>query len=104
MMSFIVNITFETEDTIESNLACMEQELDEILDSIYGITKTQILEIGKLFQDYKQAITKGVKKDIENNLEYETDNNIKSIADDDEFYKESKNTHSFKCEINCQKE
>nr|DAQ26589.1 MAG TPA: hypothetical protein [Ackermannviridae sp.] len=82
----IANITFQTDDTIESQLSCMELDLDEIIDSIDGVTEEHIIEIGKLFQDYKQAITKGVKKDIEENLDWEIVNNTHSITDDDEFY------------------
>lgn len=75
----------ELEDEILSELACLEQDLDDILDDC-NINMSQIVDIGCLFRDFRDIIGRRIKNVLTDNLDWVEYNGVKSVTDDEEFY------------------
>ena len=84
--STVKTITNEVEDEVLSELACLEQDLDAILDRVSDITSNQILEIGTLFANYRDIIGRRIKTRVEDELDWVEYDGIKTVTEDDEFY------------------
>ena len=82
----IKELTEELEDEILSELACLEQDQDDILDEIPNIKMSQIIDIGCLFRDFRDVIGRRIKNVLTDNLDWVEYNGLKSITDDEEFY------------------
>lgn len=82
----IKEITEELEDEILSELACLEQDQDDILDDIPNIKMSQIIDIGCLFKDFRDVIGRRIKNVLTDNLDWAEYSGVKSITDDEEFY------------------
>lgn len=84
--STVKTITNEIEDEVLSELACLEQDLDAILDRVSDISSSQILEIGTLFANYRDIIGRRIKARVEDELDWVEYEGIKTITEDEEFY------------------
>lgn len=82
----VKNITDKVEDEVLSELACVEQDLDAILDSVSDITSSQILEIGTLFANYRDIIGRRIRNRVDEELDWVEYDGLKTITDDEEFY------------------
>lgn len=82
----IKTITEEVEDEVLSELACLEQDIDFILDNVSDITSSQILEIGTLFANYRDTIGRRIKNRVNEELDWVEYEGIKTVTYDDEFY------------------
>lgn len=82
----IKTITDEVEDEVLSELACLEQEIDFILDEVSDIPSSKILEIGTLFANYRDIIGNRIKSRVDEELDWVEYDGLKTITNDDEFY------------------
>lgn len=62
-------ISEEVEDEVLSELACVEQDVYNILDNVSNMSFNQKLEIGILFANYRDTIGKRIKDRINDNLD-----------------------------------
>ncbi len=79
-------ITEEVEDEVLSELACLEQDMDAILDNVSGIKSSQVLEIGTLFANYRDIIGNRIKNRVKDELDWVEYTGLKTITENDEFY------------------
>lgn len=79
-------ITEEVEDEVLSELVCLEQDMDAILDNVLGIKSSQVLEIGTLFANYRDIIGNRIKNRVKDELDWVEYTGLKTITENDEFY------------------
>lgn len=82
----VKTITEEVEDEVLSELACLEQDMDAILDNVSGIKSSQVLEIGTLFANYRDIIGNRIKNKVKDELDWVEYTGLKTITENDEFY------------------